>query len=131
MAVHSWQASEREANAFADDVRGLLGLSARNLNHYFPNLPDSQIVYALVNPDQIGSLREQVLSELVASGAMPVLAGHVRLMARFAAETGQSEAPVTRLAGLLARDQPWSLTLHPDGMSGLVAQRELAVTAGV
>jgi hypothetical protein len=131
LAVKDWLAVREESGErdLGDEAQGTQ--SARNLSEYFGELPDARIVHALVNPDQVGNLREQVVDDLVASGAIPVLAGHVRLMARFAAETGRRDAPVTRLAELLARDQPWSLTLHPDGMGGLVVQRELAVTVGV
>jgi hypothetical protein len=133
LAVKDWLALREESGDrdFGDEAQDLITLSARNLDHYFGELPDARIVHALVNPDQVGNLRDQVVDDLIHSGAIPVLAGHVRLMARFAAETGRRDAPVTRLAELLARDQPWSLTLHPDGLGGVVVGRELAVPAGV
>jgi hypothetical protein len=131
MALHSWLAIEGEPVDFAQSAPYLIAQSARNLRHYFGELPDTQIAFALVNPEQEDGLRERIFAELVAAGAVPVLAEHARLLARIAEQSDRAEAPVHRLAQLLAREQPWSLTLHPDGLAGLVAARRVLATAGV
>jgi hypothetical protein len=131
MALHSWLAVQGKPVEFAQSAPYLVAQSARNSSRDFGELPDSKIAHALVNPSQEAGLRERTFGDVLAAGSVPVLAEHARLLARFAEETGRVEAPVHGLAQLLARDQPWSLTLHPEGLAGLIAAGRVPATVGV
>jgi hypothetical protein len=131
MALQSWLAVQGEPSDLVRSAPYLVNQSARNLSLYFRELPDTKIAYALVNPDKEDGLQERTFDELLAAGSIPVLGEHARLLARFAEGKGRDEAPVLGLAGQFARDQPWSLTLSPDGLTGLTAAGRVPVAAGV
>lgn len=125
MAIHSWIALQN-----ANDPEGLnaewqIREAANNLIRYFGELPDSQVVYALVNPGD----HDAIFSELLASGAIPLFAGHVHKLANFAKQHG-IDASIVDIASQLALHQVWALALTPDGV-GLIAQQQLELTVSV
>ena len=76
-----------------------------NLVEYFPDLPDTQVVYGLEHEDK----REQIFSELLDGHALPVLARTSRQLASYAEARGRTDDPIVSLTRRIAANQPWSL----------------------
>jgi hypothetical protein len=76
-----------------------------NLVEYFPDLPDTQVVYGLEREDK----REQIFSELLDGHALPVLARTARELASYAEARGRTDDPIVSLTRRIAANQPWSL----------------------
>jgi len=110
MAYFGWSqlaASDSEKKAEAD---WLLRDTARNLNLYFGEVPDSKVIYGLANP----SIQAEIFNGLIRSRVMPVLAEGARILARYAINSDLREAPIVRLAREIAPEQTWSLTIDDE-----------------
>jgi uncharacterized caspase-like protein len=88
----------------ADDW--MLDLVADNLAHFFPDLPDAQVVQALQRRERLDDL----LSRLLASGDLPVLARSAQELAARARELGYPDAPVVSASRRALTGQPWLMT---------------------
>lgn len=78
---------------------------ADNLFHYFEGLPDSRVVHALEREE----VREEVLVDLLAAEAMPLLARSALELAAFARATGRDDHSIVGLTRRIAFGQPWLL----------------------
>lgn len=83
----------------------ILPEAAGNLYRYFPDLPDSRVVYA----SEFGYKEFESRFDLLSGGSMPLLAESARQLARHAREIGQKDAAVVELARSIVPEQPWLL----------------------
>ncbi len=104
MAFYAWQA---EVARTGENQQGLYRQTAENLNRFFPGLPDSRVIYGQV----FAAKRDEVYTQLLAEGALPVLAESTRLLAGWAEAHGRADAAVVQAARRVKLGQPWTLTL--------------------
>jgi hypothetical protein len=111
MAFLEWQRySEAHPDGPPDFDSALLGTTATNLRKYFFNLPDSHVIYGLAFREE----RSEEFDYLLKFDRVPVLAESVRILARYAAETGRDDATVVRFARRMSVRQSWASTIRTD-----------------
>jgi hypothetical protein len=104
MAFYAWR-GEALRSGRAEEY--LYRHTAKNLNRFFPGLPDSRVIYGQVFEKK----REEVYAQLLKEGALPVLAESTRLLAAWAEEKDDKDAAVVKAARRVKLGQPWTLTL--------------------
>jgi len=106
MAYYAWgDAAERGLPAAQGVMPTNLEVTAGNLEHYFPVLPDSPVIAALTFPHR----RDKLISDLLDREVIPVLARSTRELARFARARGQDAHPIVQRAARLDPSTPWTL----------------------
>jgi hypothetical protein len=87
------------------DKNWLMDATARNLNRFFTELPDSRVIYGLWFPGE----REPIFARLLENGEIPVLAASAQHLASYAEEQGKADAPVAEISRRIAPDQVWTV----------------------
>ncbi|MFL5863976.1 MAG: caspase family protein [Solirubrobacteraceae bacterium] len=79
--------------------------AAENLVRFFGDLPDVQIIDALVHPERSFPVFETLLRDDV----LPLLAESVLILGRHAEQTGMSHSAIAQMMRRLDRQQPWAI----------------------
>ncbi len=99
------RAGERRAASDPAAERWLMDETARNLEHFFGQLPDSRVAHGLA----FEADRERDFSGLLDANELPLLAESTRHLARYAEASGRTEARVVEVANRIRTEQIWSL----------------------
>jgi hypothetical protein len=105
MAYYAWADAvrlgvpERQGVALSNT-----GLTAYNLQEFFPELPDALVIAGLERPAEADALYRRLL----ALDRVPILARSARELARFARDAGQPDQPVARWADRLEPRTAWT-----------------------
>ena len=90
------------SETFPTDV---LKTAAHNLWTYFPDLPDSGVIYA----EEFGGPRPIFRDDLLSGRALPLLAESAWRVARQASEIGLRDSPIVGYSRSIVPEQPWLL----------------------
>jgi hypothetical protein len=101
MGIHAAR-SARERDDWHGDLDGAL----LNLETYFGDLPDVQVVLALEDPD-----RRSLMNELLVNRTQPLLARSARALADYAIEYGDEDHALVRAVRRIPAGQEWTISL--------------------
>jgi hypothetical protein len=104
LTFYAWQERLQRENHDNPLAREQWLTIANNLNKYFGDLPDPQIIYGQAYPDQAAP----IYTRLLESNQVPILAESTRRLARFAEENHYPHSAVVRWARRIPASEMWT-----------------------